>query len=283
MRWPDGKANWGRVNVTAYTGASMLRTVRAARYVMPFREGGSVPALVEGDDLGLYVVKLRGAAQGTKALVAELISGELARAAGLAVPEIVLVEVDRRLAVSEPDPELSAPLEASAGLNVGLDYLPGSITFDPVAGPRPDAATASLVVLFDAFVTNVDRTPRNPNLLSWHGRIWAIDHGASLYFHHAWGPANALEGTRDPFAEVGHHVLLPWASDLAAAAVRLRHVLDVEVIESVVDGIPAEWLGSDGFASVTAHRAAYVAWLTGRVAAMALFLEEAERGRALLV
>jgi hypothetical protein len=261
----------------------MLRTVRAARYVMPFREGGSVPALVEGDDLGLYVVKLRGAAQGTKALVAELIAGELARAAGVAVPEIVLVDLDRRLAESEPDPELSAPLEASAGLNVGLDYLPGSITFDPVAGPRPDAAVASLIVLFDSFVTNVDRTPRNPNLLSWHGQTWAIDHGASLYFHHAWGPASALAGIRDSFAEVGQHVLLPWASELAGAAARLRRVMNRNVIESVVDGIPASWLGSDGFAGVTAHRAAYVAWLTGRVAAMALFLEEAERGRALLV
>src|SRR6185312_12069133 len=138
----------------------MLRSVRAARYVLPFRQGGSVPALVEADDLGLYVVKLRGASQGPKVLVAELLAGELARAAGLLLPEIVFVELDRELAASELDPEIFAPLEASAGLNLGLDYLPGSITFDPVAGPLPDAVTASRIVLFDAFVTNVDRTPR---------------------------------------------------------------------------------------------------------------------------
>src|SRR5262249_40370360 len=136
----------------------MLRTVNAVRYVLPFREGSSVPALVEADDLGLYVVKLRGAGQGSKALIAELLSGALARAAGLAVPEIVLVELSRALAASEPDPEICLPLEASAGLNLGLDYLPGSITFDPVAGPPPDPAMASRIVLFDAFVTNVDRT-----------------------------------------------------------------------------------------------------------------------------
>jgi hypothetical protein len=262
----------------------MLRTVRAARYVMPFREGGSVPALVEGDDLGLYVVKLRGAAQGAKALVAEVIVGELARAAGLAVPEIVLVEVDPTLAESEPDPELCAPLEASAGLNVGLDYLPGSITFDPVAGPRPDAATASLIVLFDAFAMNVDRTPRNPNLLSWHGRLWLIDHGASLYFHHAWGPADRIEGARDPFREVRHHVLLPWASALAEAATHLRRTVDVESFERVVQDVPASWLDEDrGFSDATEHGHAYVVWLRERAAAMPVFLEEAERARALLV
>src|SRR4051794_18041434 len=147
-----------------------MRSVRAVRYVMPFREGGSVPALVEADDLGLYVVKLRGAGQGPKALIAELVSGELARHAGFAVPEIVLVELDRALSDSERDPEIGGPLEASAGLNLGLDYLPGSITFDPVAGPVPDARTASRAVLFDAFVANVDRTPRNPNVLIWHAQ-----------------------------------------------------------------------------------------------------------------
>ncbi|MGA3121372.1 MAG: HipA family kinase [Polyangiaceae bacterium] len=262
----------------------MLRTVRALRYVMPFREGGSVPALVEGDDLGLYVVKLRGAAQGTKALVAELVAGELARAVGLAVPEIVLVEVDRVLARSEPDPELSAPLEASAGLNVGLDYLPGSITFDSIVGPPPDAATASLIVLFDAFVMNVDRTPRNPNLLSWHRRLWLIDHGASLYFHHAWGPDHALDGTRDPFTEARQHVLWPWASALTDAAVRLREALDGQAIGRVVDAIPESWLGAEhGFADAAAHRAAYVAWLRERMASMPIFLKGAEHGRTLLV
>ena len=262
----------------------MLRSVHAVRYVLPFREGGSVPALVEADDLGLYVVKLRGAAQGPKALVAELVAGELARAAGLAVPEIVLVELDRELAASEPDPEICVPLEASAGLNLGLDYLPGSITFDPAVKPPPDAATASRGVLFDAFVTNVDRTPRNPNILYWHARLWLIDHGASLYFHHGWGPADPLEGSRDPFALVRHHVLLPWAAALGEAAAHLRATLTDEAIERVVRHIPASWLDGDhGFPDEAAHRAAYVAWLRARAQALPIFLEEAERARAQIV
>ena len=261
----------------------MLRTVHAARYVLPFREGGSVPALVEGDDLGMYVVKLRGAGQGVKALVAEVVAGELARAAGLSVPEIVLVDLDRGIADSEPDPELADPLEKSAGLNVGLDYLPGSITFDPVADPAPDAATASRIVLFDAFVTNVDRTPRNPNLLSWHRRLWLIDHGASLYFHHGWGPEDPLEGVRDPFAEVRQHVLLKWASALGDAAAHLAAALGDEVLARVVQELPAAWLTDPGWVDETAHRDAYLRWLRARREAMPVFLEEAERARAVLV
>jgi hypothetical protein len=262
----------------------MLRTVRAERYVLPFREGGSVPALLEGDDLGLYVVKLRGAGQGAKALIAELVSGELARAAGLTVPEIVFVDLDAALAESEPDPEICLPLEASAGLNLGLDYLPGSITFDPVAGPAPDTQTASRLVLFDAFVANVDRTPRNPNLLSWHSRLWLIDHGASLYFHHGWRAANVLDGSRDPFAEVRQHVLLPWASGLGEAASHLGATLTGEAIESVVRQIPASWLAIDSdFQDEDAHRDAYAAWLRDRTAALPALLEEARRAHALLV
>lgn len=262
----------------------MLRTVHAARYVLPFREGGSVPALVEGDDLGMYVVKLRGAGQGARALVAELIAGELARAAGLPVPEIVLVELDAALAASERDPEIFQPLEASAGTNLGLDYLPGSITFDPVAGPLPDAKTASRIVLFDSFVMNVDRTPRNPNLLAWHARVWLIDHGASLYFHHGWGEADRLEGSRDPFAEARHHVLLKQAKALEEAATDLKSTLTTDVMTRIVNAIPASWLGHEfGFESAEAHRAAYIAWLEARAAALPIFLEEAERGRALLV
>lgn len=240
-----------------------------------------MPALVEADDLGLYVVKLRGAGQGPKALVAELIAGELARAAGLAVPEIALVELARELAASEPDPELCLPLEASAGLNLGLDYLPGSITFDPVAGPLPDAVTASQILLFDAFVANVDRTPRNPNLMHWHARLWLIDHGASLYFHHGWGPKDALEGSLDPFVEVRHHVLLPWAGALGDAAAHLGRVITDEVIDRVVAQIPASWLDADrAFPDERAHRAAYAAWLRARAQALPIFLEEAERARA---
>jgi hypothetical protein len=258
----------------------MLRTVRADRYVLPFREGGSVPALLEGDDLGLYVVKLRGAGQGAKALIAELVSGELARAAGLTVPEIVLVDLDKALAASEPDPEICAPLEASAGLNLGLDYLPGSITFDPVAGPPPDATTASRVVLFDAFVANVDRSPRNPNLLTWHARLWLIDHGASLYFHHGWGPDDPLEGSRDPYPQAREHVLLPWASALPEAAAHLRATIDREVIAGVVAGVPAGWLAIDrAFPDEQAQRDAYVAWLEARLAVLPALLDEARLAR----
>jgi hypothetical protein len=258
----------------------MPRLVHAARYVLPFREGGSVPALVEADDLGMYVVKLRGSGQGAKALVAELLSGELAREVGLSVPEIVFVELARSIADSEPDPEIAEPLERSVGVNLGLDYLPGSITFDPVADPHPDAVLASRIVLFDAFVSNVDRTPRNPNLLTWHRGIWLIDHGASLYFHHGWGPADPLEGSRDPFVEVRDHVLLRDAGALGEAAAHLGSRLSDEVIDRVVQQVPATWLDADrAFASHDAQRAAYVAWLRARRAALPVLLEEAQRAR----
>jgi hypothetical protein len=262
----------------------MPRLVRAARYVLPFREGGSVPALVEGDDLGMYVVKLSGAGQGAKALIAEWVSGELARALGLAVPELVLVDVDHAIADSEPDPELAEPLEKSVGLNLGLDYLPGSITFDPLADPAPDAATASRVVLFDAFVLNVDRTPRNPNLLSWHGRLWLIDHGASLYMHHGWEPATRLEAAGDPFVEVRQHVLLGWASALSDAAAHLQATLTEDLFARVVHDLPAPWLAvDDAFGGDARHRAAYVDWLRARRESIPALREEAERARALLL
>jgi hypothetical protein len=232
----------------------------------------------------MYVVKLRGAGQGANALVAELVSGELARAYGLPVPEIVLVDLDLAIAAAEPDPELADPLEASVGTNLGLDYLPGSISFDPLADPAPDPALASRIVLFDAFVTNVDRTPKNPNLLTWHGRLWLIDHGASLYFHHAWGPADPLEGSADPFAEVRGHVLLRAASVLDEAAVHLRSALAGDVLSGVIDQVPSAWLRAEtGFADERAHRAAYVGWFHARLAAVPAVLEEAKRARALLV
>lgn len=256
----------------------MLKTVRAVRYVQPFREGGSVPALVEADDLGLYVVKLRGASQGAEALVAELVAGELARTLGLLVPELVFVELDRKLAESEPDPELNRPLEASAGLNLGLDYLPGSITFDLATRRTIDATMASRAVLFDAFVLNMDRTPRNPNLLTWHGRPWLIDHGASLYFHHGWSPATALESADDPFVEIQSHVLLRWASALPAAAAHLEATLSRDSFVRIVEAIPESWLAPHhGFPDVSAHRAAYVAWLRARLANLPLILAEAEK------
>ncbi len=262
----------------------MLRTVTATRYVLPFHEGSSLPALMEADDDGLYVVKLRGAGQGPKALIAELLAGELAREAGLAVPEIVLVELSRALGTAEPDPEIAELLERSAGLNLGLDYLPGSITFDPVVGPAPDAALASRVVLFDAFVTNIDRTPKNPNLLLWHARLRLIDHGAALYFHHGWGPRDRLDGSRDPFPLVNRHVLLRWASGLPDAAAHLSSVLTRERVDHVVAQIPPRWLGDDdGFADHAAHRAAYGEWLWTRRAMIPMLAEEAARARSQLV
>ncbi len=257
-----------------------MRTVRAVRYVLPLREGGSVPALVEADDLGLYVVKLRGAGQGPKALVAELITGELARVVGLPVPELVLVDLDVKLASAEPDPELALPLEASAGINMGLDYLPGSLGFDPIASPRTDAVTASRVVLLDAFTLNVDRTPRNPNLLVWHRKLWLIDHGASLYFHHGWGPSHPLEASDNPFAEVRQHVLLSWAAALEEAAAHLQAALTGDVFARVLADVPDAWLDADrSWPDAAAHRAAYVSWLTRRTAAVPALLDEAQRAR----
>lgn len=262
----------------------MLRTVTADRYVLPLREGSSVPALVEGDDLGLYVVKLRGAGQGTNALIAELIAGELGRALGLRVPELVLVDVARELASSEPDPELSAPLEASTGLNLGLDFLPGSVTLDAIADPPPDAETASRIVLFDAFTMNVDRTARNPNLLSWHGQLWLIDHGAALYFHHGWRPGRPLDQSDDPFPEVKDHVLLRWAADLPRAAEHLSSVYNGELFDQIVAGIPAIFCRPNGlFPDIGALRAGYAAWLRARLGALPIILEEAQRAYAALV
>jgi hypothetical protein len=258
-----------------------MRTVTATRYVTPLREGGSLPAIVEGDDSGLYVAKFRGAGQGAKALVAELVVGELARAAGLRVPELVLLQVGEALGRNEPDPEIRALLRASVGVNLGLDYLPGSVTFDPVAGPPPPADEASAIVWLDAFVSNVDRTAKNPNLLAWHRRLWLIDHGAALYFHHAWDAAGAPTG---PFPRVREHVLLPWATALAAAAARLSAALDPATVERVLAEVPDAWLAPERrFAAPAAHRAAYVDHLSRRLQISGALAEEADRARAELV
>src|SRR5512145_1158775 len=255
-----------------------MRTATATRFVTPLREGGSLPAIFEADDAGLYVVKFRSAGQGPKALVAEVIGAELARAAGLRVPELVAIEVDPALGRNEPDGEIRDLLKASAGLNLGLDYLPGSITFDPVAGPAPTADEASAVVWFDAFVTNVDRTPRNANLLTWHRQLWLIDHGASLYFQHAWDGRE--DRSRMPFPLVKDHVLLPWASRLRAVSERLASLLAGGAIARAVAKVPDAFLEADArFGSPAAARAAYVGHLERRLAAASLFLEEAERAR----
>jgi hypothetical protein len=243
------------------------RTVTATRYVTPLREGGSLPGLVEADDDGLYVLKFRGAGQGPRALAAELIAGELARAVGLPVPEIVLIEVDPALGRAEPDPEIQELIETSGGVNVGLDFLPGALPFDGDVDPE----LAADVVWFDALVTNVDRTPRNPNLLAWHGRLWLIDHGAALYLQHG---ADALAPlARRPFPNVGEHVLLPFAASIAEADARLAPRLGAELVRALVGAVPAEWLGGEE------RRDDYVAYLCDRLAAPRAFAEEAEDAR----
>ena len=251
-----------------------MRTVTATRYVTPLREGGSLPAIVEADDDGLYVLKFRGAGQGAEALVAELIAGELARAAGLPVPEIVMVQLDATLARTEPDPEIQDLIRSSAGLNLALDYLPGSVTFDPIAD-RPGSERASGIVWFDAFVMNVDRTARNANLLTWHGQPWLIDHGASLYFHHGWDGGLGRSG--DPFPRIRDHVLLPFAAELPAADARLGRRLTPQVLARVTDDVPDAWLAD------VSRRTAYAAFLEQRLKQRQIFVEEARRARALLV
>ena len=210
----------------------MLRTVRATSYVTPLREGGSLPAIVEADDLGLYVLKFRGAGQGPLALVAELIAGEIGRLLGLNVPELVFVEMDELFGSNEPDEEVRDLLRASVGLNLAMDYLPGSVMFDVAAGDSVTADVASQAVWFDAFVTNVDRTARNPNLLYWHKSPYLIDHGAALYFHHNW--RNVEQAALSKFAPIRDHVLLRWAADVKQADERLRPLLTEAAVQEIV-------------------------------------------------
>ncbi len=258
-----------------------LRTVKATRYVTPLREGGSLPAIVEADDDGLYVLKFRGAGQGPKALIAELVAGELGRALGLAVPELVFIELDPELARTEPDPEIQDLIRASAGLNLALDYLPGSITFDPLVD-KPDPQLASSIVWFDAYTTNVDRTARNTNLLVWHQKLWLIDHGASLYFHHDW--ANYLARSRSPFAQIRDHVLLPFAGDLRETDAALSLKVTPELVTAILSLIPDEWLTpAVRFASVGEHRAAYAEYLLARLESPRDFVKEAADARTLPV
>jgi hypothetical protein len=254
-----------------------MRTVNAARYVTPLREGGSLPAIIEADDDGMYVLKFRGAGQGPKALIAELIAGELARPVGLLVPELVFVSLDPEIAKTEPDPEIQDLIRASGGLNLGLDYLPGSVMFDPVAD-KLDPDLASRIVWFDAYVTNVDRTPRNANLLMWHRRLWLIDHGAALYFHHAWTDVN--QRSKDRFPLIREHILLPFANDIETADHAMTAAITPEVIKSVVDLVPDDWM-NDGspFSTTAENRQAYVEYLTRRLDEPRHFVEEAIRAR----
>ncbi len=260
----------------------MLRTVRATRYVTPLREGGSLPAIVEADDLGLYVLKFRGAGQGSLALVAELLSGEIGRVLGLNIPELVLVDVDPALGRNEPDEEIRDLLQASVGLNLALDYLPGSVAFDRAAGDTVSATLASRTVWFDSFVTNVDRTARNPNLLYWHKLLYLIDHGAALYFHHNWQNVERMASSR--FPAIRQHVLLPWAAKIIEADAELRPMLTGDVFAKIAALVPDEWLVPvPGIETSPEKRAAYVDFFHRRLAAAPEFVEEALRARAELI
>lgn len=257
----------------------MIRTVNATRYVKPLREGGSLPAIVEADDDGMYVLKFRGAAQGPKALIAELIGGGLGRALGLPVPEIVFIEFDGALGRNEPHAEIQELVVKSAGLNLALDYLPGSFNFDPLNAAAVDPELAARIVWLDAFITNVDRTPRNPNMLLWHRNLWLIDHGAALYVHHTWADWRSRATGR--FQPIRDHILLPVAGDLRAADESLAPQVTPDLIAELVAAIPDAWLeGEPTFADIAAHRAAYAEYLTTRIAEPRLFVEEAANARA---
>jgi hypothetical protein len=249
-----------------------LRRIEATRYVTPLREGGSLPALVEASDEGLYVLKFRGAGQGPKALVAEIVAGELARALGFAVPELALVELDPALARAEPDPEIQDLLAASAGLNLGVDFLPGALPFNPAVGPAPEPGLAAEIVWLDALVTNVDRTARNTNMLLWHGKLWLIDHGAALYFHHARASARETGHGRTPFPAIAEHVLLPFAGSILEADARLAPRVTRALLEDVAAAVPSEWLDGD-------DPQMYVEYLLGRLAEPRAFVAEAEAAR----
>jgi hypothetical protein len=261
--------------------AEGLRTIQATRYVTPLREGGSLPAIIEADDCGLYVLKFRGAGQGPLALVAELVAGEIGRALGLRVPELVLVEVEEGLGRNEPDAEIRALLKRSVGVNLAMDFLPGATMFDLAAGDRVEAEDASLGVWFDGFVSNVDRTARNPNLLMWHGNPWFIDHGAALYFQHSWRNEGQVADPRSRFGAIRQHVLLRWASALEAADRMAGRRLGEELFGEILAMVPEDWLGERGNAGIL--REEYVRYLTERLASSAGFVEEAERGHAELV
>ena len=260
----------------------MLRTVTASRYVVPLREGGSLPAVVEADDGALYVMKFVGAGQGPKALVAEVIAGEIGRTLGLNVPELVVMEMSPLLGRSEPDEEIRDLLRASAGLNLGMRFLPGAFAYNQMLRPPPAPELASAIVWFDAFVTNVDRTDRNVNLLLWQKQVWLIDHGAALYFHHDWSTYH--ERARSPFPFIAQHTLLRYARTLPETDAQFRARLDAARFRQIVDAVPAAWLGEETlFADTEALRDAYVAYLSERLANSTVFVEEAVRARALLV
>jgi hypothetical protein len=261
----------------------MIKTVNAIRYITPLHEGGSLPAVVEADDGAMYVMKFIGAGQGPKALIAELIAGEIGRALGLRVPELALMTLDSEFGRSEPNAEIQDLLKRSAGqLNLGLRYLPNALEFNMLLKPSPNSKLASAVVWFDAYITNVDRTPRNVNMLVWHNDLWLIDHGAALYFHHSWD--DYLSRSLSPFTQIKYHTLLPFAETLPETNERLQPLLSRELIEQIVGQIPEAWLDHDSnFTNYADHRAAYADFLTSRLAASSIFVGEAINARSQLV
>jgi HipA-like kinase len=255
-----------------------FRRVAASRYVTPLREGGSLPAIVEADDEGMYVLKFRGAGQGPNALVAELLAGEVGRLIDLPIPEIVFIDLPADLGRTEPDSEIQSLIKGSAGLNIGLDYLPGSSSFDPLIH-EPDRRLASAIVWFDAYLCNVDRTPRNVNMLIWHRRLWLIDHGAALYFHHAWSSADRHVLT--PFSSIKDHALLKYADGIMEADAMARQKLDAGKLAAIVASIPDAWLPDDpGFADREEQRRAYLDFLIERLQSSQVFVQEAVRARS---
>jgi hypothetical protein len=259
--------------------AREIRTVQVTRYVTPLREGGSLPAIAEGDDGFLYVLKFSGAGQGPKALIADFIGGEIVRAAGLKVPEIVFANLDEAFGRTEPDEEIQDLLRSSEGMNLGIHYLSGSITFDPVV-TKPDGKLASQIVWLDAMLTNVDRTARNTNMLTWHNELWLIDHGACLYFHHAWH--NWKEQSERPFVQIKDHVLLPLAAEIETADEWLRSLLTPARIRSIVELVPGEWLNNTN-KDPGLTREVYIDFLTNRIAHSANFVNEANHARQSII
>ncbi len=257
-----------------------LRTVNVIRYVTPLREGGSLPAIAGADDDFLYVIKFRGAGQGVKALIAELIGGEIARTLGLKIPEIVFANLDTAFGRTEPDEEIQDLLKASVGLNLGLHYLSGAITFDQSVTPV-DPKLASRIVWLDCLLTNVDRTPRNTNMLTWNKELWLIDHGAALYFHHSWD--NWEEQAKRPFVQVKDHVLLSKASELDEVDAEFRSILSSDCIRSIVSVIPDEWISGEWHDSPDLVREIYAQFLETRLSNSHIFVKEAQDAREALI
>lgn len=258
-----------------------LRTVNVTRYISPLREGGSLPALADADDGFKYVIKFRGAGHGTKALIAELIGGEVATVLGFKIPELVFINLDEAFGRTEADEEIQDLLQNSRGLNLGLHFLSGAFTFDPVV-TTVDSRLASQIVWLDAFLTNVDRTARNTNMLTWHKELWLIDHGATLYFHHSW--TDWKKHALSPFTLIKDHVLLPYANDLNSVDIEFKKILSDDVIKEIVNSIPAEWLDwSSDDETIDDIRQTYIQFLIVRRDNSEIFIKQAQDARKTLI